>query len=168
MGIIVEAEGIEPADIIRDCMDLELIHKSICKTVTGGYMVEFWSLTCLMTWLASPLTKGTKGYEKIESIFARPDQNRWIKGIPKGFSKTLLESNLRGHGVEGEVQVIRNKNGYSKGCCHVMCKSTADAVRLDNIPLLSFNGSLICTVDSVNRKDQQQVDITEEPIPQAT
>jgi hypothetical protein len=64
------------ADVLKDCMDIGVIYKSVRTTITGGFIVEFWNLDHLDDWLSTPLEKNQEIWEKIESVFARPNLNR--------------------------------------------------------------------------------------------
>jgi len=179
LGIILKGCGIKTKDIIGDCNGLQLItsnrrlpgwvlesrmHGNVADFTTGqggSWLQKDRVNLCKAGPQQVPTGTTPKAAQsKISRLHAllklTPCPPRWINNIPKGYSKTLIQKSLRAHGIVGSVQITRQRNGMSKGCCHIMCKTTTDAAWLDSFQFFSLDGWTVCQINGVNRKEAQR------------
>jgi hypothetical protein len=168
LAIIIDGTGLELTHIVQDCSRLQAPYKSINTTVMGSYIMEFWMMehldTYLLKWYVYDLKKNP--HHKMISIYGRADQNCWIGGLTE-LPNTLISKILqKAHHVHCSVCVICNLNNKCfKGCTHVLCDSLEDGVCLDKKKnKISFDGINLCKVDVINKK-RSNAPPKEQPIP---
>ncbi|ELR23965.1 uncharacterized protein ACA1_143050 [Acanthamoeba castellanii str. Neff] len=146
----------ELVKIIQECGVLKTPYKNVDTTIMGGYIIKFWTMDHLDTFLKKHYiyNKNKRPHQKMISIYRHSDQNRWIRGLTKLPPTIISKLLLKVHHMHCTIHLIHNqKNKQFKGCAHVLCKSLEDAIHLDKKKgEITFDGINLCKVDIVNKK----------------
>jgi hypothetical protein len=135
----MDGSGLELMQIIQECNVLKMLYKNVDTTITGGYIIEFWTMDHLNTFLKKCYIydKNKKLHWKMISIYRCADQNRylplmiethntitkhnphkqpwlcvttrWIRGLTKLPPTIISELLLKVHHVHCTVRLICNQ-----------------------------------------------------------